>query len=240
MGKIFTALFLLMLSSASAQTVQWEDAKLNTASKALYMKKDERAMIYEINRIRSNPARYAELFIKPLYEESLSYDTTSSSGKQFTVSTTYEDNKPIRDTVYQNSMAERMKALKSLYDTLRKMKPLQILRPDEGIYKACIRHAKDQKPTGDVNHRGTDGSWPWDRITQASPGMKSGNENLACGPDNVRHIVLQLLIDSGIEHYGHRYNILNPAWTHAACYKIGKVTLECQYWIQNFGAQKKP
>ena len=29
-----------------------------------------------------------------------------------------------------------------------------------------------------------------------------------------RDIVIQLLVDSGIPGYGHRYNLLDPAWTY--------------------------
>lgn len=232
--------FALLLSSTTlfGQTKKWDDKKLNTAGTAGYLTREEKEMIYEINRLRSDPSRYAELFIKGRYLESREYDTATSFAKKYAVTTVYKEEGPQRDTVLQNSAAETMKALQTLYDTLRKMKPLSILRPDAGIYKACLHHVKDQKPTGEVDHRGTDGSWPWDRITRYSPQMKFGNENIACGPDDVREIVLQLLIDSGIEGYGHRYNLLNPAWTHVACHKVGKLTQACQYWIQNFGVQK--
>jgi uncharacterized protein YkwD len=43
-----------------------------------------------------------------------------------------------------------------------------------------------------------------------------GNENIAGNSMEIvtaRDIVIQLLVDSGIPGYGHRYNLLDPAWT---------------------------
>jgi uncharacterized protein YkwD len=80
---------------------------------------------------------------------------------------------------------------------------------------------------------------PWDRITLFSPSMINGNENLAgrYPAVNAREIVIQLLIDAGIPGYGHRYNLLDPQWTHVAC--VGGGLKEGMYrWVQNFGKRK--
>ena len=47
----------IIFSRATAQEVVWENPKLNTAKNAVYMKQDEKDMIYEINRLRSDPPR---------------------------------------------------------------------------------------------------------------------------------------------------------------------------------------
>src|SRR5207253_11409640 len=52
------------------------------------------------------------------------------------------------------------------------------------------------------------------------PSMSFGNENIAGrGGINAspREFIIQLLTDSGIPGYGHRYNMLDPQWTHLAC-----------------------
>ena len=108
----------------------------------------------------------------------------------------------------------------------------------KNIHKACKAHAADQIPTGDIEHRGTDGSWPFDRIPKYAPEMATGNENIVGGPNDVRELVLLLLIDDGIDGYGHRYNILNPAWTHVSCLEIGDIdsdSYNMAWWLQNFG-----
>lgn len=49
-----------------------------------------------------------------------------------------------------------------------------------------------------------------------------------------------LLLDEGIDGYGHRYNMLDARWTHCACKYIGEVAPGyCEWWIQNFGLKTK-
>ncbi len=89
-------------------------------------------------------------------------------------------------------------------------------------------------------HTGSDGSAPWDRILQFSPAMRFGNENIAGNSRkdiSARDIVIQLLIDDGIPGYGHRYNLLDPYWTHVACRT--ELYNGMHWWIQNFGIRKK-
>jgi len=66
--------------------------------------------------------------------------------------------------------------------------------------------------------------------------MMAGNENLAghFPEPTARDVVIQLLIDSGIPEYGHRYNMLDPKWTHVACYTSG-FQVDMYEWIQDFG-----
>jgi uncharacterized protein YkwD len=69
-----------------------------------------------------------------------------------------------------------------------------------------------------------------------APQMLYGNENLVCYNSNARGSELLLLIDDGIEGYGHRENLLNPGWTRCACKYAGKLAPGyCEWWIQNFG-----
>jgi uncharacterized protein YkwD len=70
--------------------------------------------------------------------------------------------------------------------------------------------------------------------------MADGNENIASRyPEPTpRQVIIQLLIDFGVPGYGHRYNLLDPRWTHVACYEAG--LHEGMYrWLQNFGMEKE-
>lgn len=235
-------LFLLVAQKFYAQEPVWEDKTLNTAGSAAYMQPEEREMIYEVNRLRSDPPRYAKTFIVFRLDNALKVLKEQGKGvSNYSLTTHYRDNKPYRvDTTWHYTNEEDVKALQTLYDTLLKMKPLSILQPDEGIYKACIKHAKDQAPTNRLNHQGRDGSWPYERVIKFSPKMEDGNENLAYNSHaTVRIIVLQLLIDEGIPGYGHRYNMLNPAWTHLACYATRPPIMKSKWWIQEYGKIKE-
>ncbi len=242
MSKILTVLFFLLSNSGYAQLID----SFNTAKNCLYMKPEEREMIYEINRVRSDPRSYLQ-YIEPMLAEakqvlkkygkgnrhySLTYITEIINGRQTSrVDTTWH---------YRNE--EEVKALSTLVSDLKKQKSLSILQPDSGIYAAARKHADDQNDHNwQLMHTGSDGSKPWDRIRNFSPQMSFGNENIAgsSGRATPRSIVIQLLVDDGIPGYGHRYNLLDPQWTHVACswdyYKN-----YMHWWIQNFGKRKQP
>lgn len=232
---------ILTFSKTMAQDLVWENIKLNTAKNAKYMQQDEKDMIYEINRLRSDPPRYAKLFVAIQLKNALQVFKEEGKGdSSYSVTTSYRDNIITGvDTNWHFSNEEELHALQTLYDTLMNLKPLSILLPDEGIYKACIKHAKNRAPTGTFDHMGTDGTWPWDRIRKYSPTMADGGENLAYnGEAPVRIIVMQLLNDANINGYGHRYTLLNASWTHVACYATRKPLMNSKWWIQNFGRKK--
>jgi uncharacterized protein YkwD len=144
------------------------------------------------------------------------------------------------DTVWSYEYEEEVHAIETLMKDLRNTRPLSILEPDKGIYEAARKHGNDQdRHHWDLGHQGSDGSFPFDRIHKFSPLMIEGNENLAgrFPEPTARDIVIQLLIDAGIPEYGHRYNMLDPKWTHVACYTSG-FQGDMYEWIQDFGEKK--
>ncbi len=240
-SNLFAFCCIAFAGSAAAQEADWYDSKLNTAVKATYMRPYEREMIYELNRLRSDPPRYAKLFVALRLKQAVDiFNRVGKGDSSYSITTHYSNNVPSSiDTNWHFSNEEDLHALQTLYDTLMHLKPLPILFPDEGIYKACIKHAKDQSPTGTMNHQGTDGSWPWERITKYSPAMADGNENLAYnGQVPPRQIVLQLLEDGGIPGYGHRYNMLDIRWNRVACYRAEKPLRNANWWIQEFAVKR--
>ena len=64
-----------------------------------------------------------------------------------------------------------------------------------------------------------------------------GQENLV-GGSSPSASVINLLIDGGIGSRGHRYNIINPEWTHVGCYWAGKVGNMPDNYVQNFAILK--
>jgi uncharacterized protein YkwD len=239
MRKYLIIFFMLVSAFARSQ----DSSILSTAAKCGYMTADEREMIYEINRLRANPRSYL-VYITPMLEAakkrlkeygkgpknySLSFNSTNGI-ERFNIDTTWH---------FVNE--EEVKALTSLVNDLKTLKPLSVLQPDSGIYTAAAKHAADQREHDwQLAHTGTDGSSPWDRITKFSPSMKFGNENIAGNSEHVkaRDIVIQLLVDDGIPGYGHRYNLLNPEWTHIAC-KGERYHDQMSWWIQDFGVHRK-
>lgn len=248
-----TTMFTSLLTGLSGQTNSitnpaWDIKKLNTAAGASYMKDNEKEMVLEINKLRSNPGKFTEYLNPYLVKARYNLQKYGKGQKSYSLTSTYTTdyttggNKQVIkvDTTWHFINEEEVKAIESLIAELKAMKSLSILRPSKGIYNAAKKHALDQIPTGTMNHLGTDGSWPWDRIKKYAPEMEEGNENIACGENKALEVVIQLLIDSGIPGYGHRKTLVNPKWTHCACYCAGVINkdVNCTHWIQNFGATK--
>lgn len=217
---------------------------LNTARNCMYMTAQEREMIYEINRVRSNPRSYLQ-YLEPMLAEAKKMMAEYGKGEKnysLTFSTDTKNGRETKriDTTWHYTREEEVKALSSLVKELKILKSLSVLQPDSGIYNAATKHANDNDAhEWKLMHTGTDGSHPWDRITKYSPSMSFGNENIAgnSATPTPRDIVIQLLVDSGIPGYGHRNNLLDPQWTHAAC--VGRIYNKWMYyWIQNFGRKK--
>lgn len=209
------------------------------------MKPMEREMIYELNRLRSNPRSYLP-YLEPLLKTAKNMLKNFGKGSRnysltFTTSTSDGKNTTKIDTTWHYVNEEEVKALTTLIADLKKIKKLSVLQPDSGIYNAATKHARDQDDHDwKLMHTGSDGSDPWDRITKFSPAMSFGNENIAGrgGMEvSARAFILQLLIDSGIPSYGHRYNILDPQWTHAGCIITEHGGMN--WCIQNFGVKRR-
>jgi uncharacterized protein YkwD len=222
-----------------------EKAALNTARNCSYMKETEREMVAEINLVRSDPAGYIR-YLSYYYDlAKLNLGHFGKGQRNFSLSILYEktsrgERRKKVDTVWSYEYEEEVHAIESLLNDLRGTSPLSILEPDKGIYEAARKHGLDQdRHNWTLGHQGSDGSWPWERIRKYSPLMIAGNENLAgrFPEPTARDIVIQLLIDAGIPEYGHRYNMLDPKWTHIACYTSG-LKGEMYQWIQEFGQHK--
>ncbi len=247
----FIFIFAITCSlNAIAQTkhtrIQPEKA-LNTAISSFYMTAAEREMIYEINRVRNNPTCYLQ-YLLPLLKESQQQLKVSGKGEKnysltFSNTTANGKNQASIDTTWHYTNEENVKALTTLINDLKNLKKLSVLLPDRGIYLAAKKHAADQQVHNwKLMHTGSDGSLPWDRIISFSPSMGFGNENIGGryghASSTPRDMVIQLLVDAGIPGYGHRYNLLNPQWTHIGCH-IEKFKGTHWWWIQNFGYKKR-
>lgn len=169
----------------------WDTKALNTASGAGYLSDLEKEIIFEINKMRSNPSRYAEEFIAPLAEH---FDRRILN---------YPGDIPLMTT-------EGVSALKECVRALKKQKPLPLIYPSEGLTLAARDHVADQSKTGKTGHTGSDRSNMRDRIERYGKWQKRIAENIAYGPKRAQQIVIYLLIDDGVPNRGHRTNMLTP------------------------------
>lgn len=247
--RIFVAGLLIILPYTSFSNYtniiveeEWNVPQLNTGNRIGYLSELEQEMILEINMVRSNPKRYKQYIFKELVrlkEDSIYYSNLISMSIR--KRTTFINEKEITeiDTIQNTLYNNKIRAIYDLIDDLNEIESLPILIPHKGMYATAVKHGIDQKPSGDIEHRGTDGSWPWERVVRNSPEIVESNENIAMGGCTAREIIIQLLIDSGVPGYGHRYNILNPDWEFVSCHQVLGIGSNCGYWIQEFGRTEK-
>jgi len=157
--------------------------------KADYLSLLEREIIHETNLARTAPKDYASFLeqFKKYYH-----------GKLIQL----PNETPI-------STEEGVGALLEAIRFLQSAKPVPILTLSKGMSLGAKDHVKNLW-LGDSHHRGSDKSQPWDRVNRYGTWQKVIAENICCGHDRARYIVMSLIIDDGVPHRGHRKNIFNP------------------------------
>jgi uncharacterized protein YkwD len=173
---------------------QWDIEKLDTAAAVDYLTGVEKDVIMEMNKVRENPKKYAELYIRP----TLKY----YNGKNYA--------EPGQITIVTQDGAA---AVNACIAALSQSTSAGVLRAEKGIWLAAKDHAIDQSKTGRTGHDGSDGSDPFKRMERYGGGYDTAGENCAYGPNTGRDIVVQFLVDDGVPSRGHRKNIMNAAFT---------------------------
>ena len=174
----------------------WDIAVLDTAADADYLLGIEKDVVLEMNKVRNNPKKYAELYIQPR----LKY----YNGKNYSV--------PGQITIMTQ---EGSSAVNACITALNKASAVGVLATEKGISLAAKDHAADQSKTGQTGHNGSDRSTPEIRMKRygAFSGSWTLGENIAYGDTTGRDIVCSLLIDDGVPSRGHRTNIMNKNFT---------------------------
>ncbi len=237
-----TASTFLLLMGISIGLIAQSHKHLRTASDSHYLSDNEKEMVYELNLVRQMPEVYLQLLKPYLKRAEANLEIHGPGPKSYSVTKHYETQNgrtsiTKSDTTWMHRYEEEVAAIQSLMIDLKNLQALPLLYPDKNIYKAAQKHGKDQnRNRWKLGHYGSDGSTPYDRISKYAPEVMEGNENIAgrYPEPNPREVVIMLLIDSGIKGYGHRYNILNPKWTHVACYEGGYHN-GMYRWLQEFG-----
>lgn len=180
-------------TTGSAPTVSQQGAvrrSTPTLNEEYYAALD-RGIVDELNRARTNPSGYASGL-----ERELQY----YRGNLF--------RRPGDDSALETR--EGTSAVLEAIRVLRQTPPMSPLRLSAPMSEAAEDHVRDQAPRGLMNHRGTDGSMAWDRVSRYGEWKKKISENMTFGPMTAHDVVSALLIDDGIADRGHRKNVLDP------------------------------
>ena len=193
-----TSLFLWtsVLSNGHAQpapstlVAEQQGGAESSVKAAEYLTIQERAVIMEINLMRTHPAEYAERYLVPM--------RSYYKGRLLQ----YPAEIPLVTT-------EGIAALEECITVLQHTNPLPPLLPRKGLVLAARDHAADQSSTGAIGHKGSDGSSPFERMERYGTWLQIAGENINYGDANARYIVTALLIDDDVPSRGHRKNLLN-------------------------------
>ncbi len=190
--KTATTILLFILANFAFGNNPITPDKLNTAAKVNYLSPIEKEIVLEINRFRSNPAKYATDYIAPLSKH-YNNKLLNYPGEKISIRT-----------------QEGVNALYECVSELQKATPQPIMYPSKALTKAASDHQKDQTETGKTGHTGSDNSTLKERIERYGEWQVRIAENIAYGNQSARQIVIFLLIDDGVKSRGHRKNLLNP------------------------------
>ena len=211
-SKISSVILLILLFSPSIGS-----PRSSSVGEAKFLSSLENAVVHELNMARTAPKDYA--FFLEQWKK-------------------YYDKKllklPGQTPILTN---EGVGAVVEAIRFLRTAKPLPPLNPSKGMSSGARDHVTDQGPSGSTQHKGSDGSQPWDRVNRYGTWEKSIGENIAYGSDKARSIVMFLMIDDGVSSRGHRKNIFNPDFRvigvacghHATCRTVCVITFAGGY-----------
>lgn len=177
------------IENNSSATQSWSE-ELNTASRAVYLNDYEKRIIFELNKVRSDPSRYATEYLEPLRS---AYD-----GLRFSY--------PGSATMMTR---EGVSALEECIQALKAAQSVEPLMPSKGLSSAAKLLVNDQRLYGGSGHT-TKSGWTTEvRIRRYGEWKVRLAENLVYGYEDPRMAVISLLIDDGTEGRGHRANILS-------------------------------
>jgi uncharacterized protein YkwD len=167
-------------------------AAANSPSKPMTDFCSARDILDEHNKLRQDPAGYADLLV-PLLGK---FD-----GMKFI-------KVPNEVQILTNEGAA---AVQECIDFLMKQSPLPPYSPEmpEGLTQAAVDHALDTGSAGIVGHVGSDDSSPSSRMLKYGQWLEASAENISYGHSTAAEIIQQLIIDDGIPNRGHRANIFD-------------------------------
>jgi uncharacterized protein YkwD len=188
MRLIILTIVALTFSAGYAQTVKEWDENLNRGKSVGYLSAFEKEVLFELNKARTDPVGYVEMYIRPMRAE--------MDGKLNTRS--------------RVETKEGVAAIDECIEIMGKIIKMGPLDPDKDLARAAERHTSAQSKTKLIGHTSPNGETLQDRLKKF-PLTKAG-ECISYGEPTARDVVTSLLIDDGVASRGHRKNILDPVF----------------------------
>jgi uncharacterized protein YkwD len=108
------------------------------------------------------------------------------------------------------------------------------VRYSDALTRAAVIHAADLAQRASLDHVGSDGSNPGERLTRIGYRWQLSGENLALGYDDVEAVVRGWL-----DSPAHCENIMEPRFDEMGlAFAVGPEAQAPVYWVQNFAAAR--
>lgn len=177
--------------TASAQDTpayQWPDSIYACVNNADYLTQDEKQVVIEINKARTNPVQYALEVLVP-YMHSINYDNVYTDSQGYLIRT-----------------QEGQGAVDEAINAMHLQKPMSMLRPQQYLALAASDLCNDLGPKGMTGHIGSDGSSMKQRIERHNPdALNAGcSEISSYGDMTPMETVRSLIVDDGIQSRANR------------------------------------
>lgn len=160
-----------------------------TEEKSLTFEEFKEAFFLQHNKLRTDPQSFI-----PILEEQASW---------------FKDNILSRPGEIPIQTTEGKDAFLLAIEFLRHQKPVQALKYDENLSKAAEDHAKDIGPKGLITHDSSDGKNVSDRVEKYCEWDSACGENIDIGSKNPLDVLVNLLVDDGVEKRPHRAHLFN-------------------------------
>lgn len=158
-------------------------------AKVDYLSATEKEILAEMNLARTNPQQYAAFLEEA--KKSFSNNEIKLGGTRAI------------------TIGEGVRAVDEAIAFLHAAKALPPLQVSKGMCLGAKDHVKDMSQSGQMGHKGTDGSLPEQRVSRYGNWQLAIGENIAYSSSTAREAVLGMIIDDGTPGRGHRLNIFN-------------------------------
>jgi uncharacterized protein YkwD len=100
---------------------------------------------------------------------------------------------------------------------------------------AALEHTRDMARHSELEHEGTDGSTPAQRVTRAGYAWKTVGENIAAGPTTAEEVM-----EGWLASPGHCENLMDPRFTDLGiAYTVDPQSNSGVYWAQVFATPRR-
>jgi uncharacterized protein YkwD len=175
MIRLKRIIFLLLIPAlsnaickANVADMVWDLKTLDTARNSDYLTEEEKNVVLELNMARTNPAQYAEMYIKPMLDK--------FQGNKF-----WENGYTFKITVEGTSSV--MEAL----DVMKTQLPCCLLTPDKGLTEMARYHCTAQGKTTQIGHTSPNGMKMLRRFEKFKIKYYVAGENLHYGRSAIRY-----------------------------------------------------